>query len=390
MMRPAATLPPEDHRVDDQMDTLPETVLQFGGGNLLRAFADAFVDAANRDGQRVGRVVVVQSTRSGVAEQINRQEGRYHVVVRGLRDGHPIDAVEPIASVSRALDAATQWVDVRAVAASAALAYVVSNTTEAGLALDPADDARPTDGTAPRSFPAKLLDLLWHRFDAGHRGALAICPCELLPKNGELLRSLAATQAQRWGAPPAVRDWVDGGCAWVNSLVDRIVSGRPAEHPLLATDALLTVAEPFALWAVRADDRVPLFRHPAIERVADTAPYELRKLRILNGAHTALVARAMPMGIPTVREAVSHPTVGPWLRRLLDGEIVPTIEGRAPAAAAFAAATLERFANPYLEHRLASIALHHDAKVRARLLPTRDEFVARFGRRPPLLDEVIG
>ena len=369
-------------------DPLPETVLQFGGGNFLRGFADAFIDAANRRGQAVGRAVVVQSTRSGVAGAINRQGGRYHVVVRGLRDGRPVDEVEEIGSVSRALDSATDWAAVRDVAASPALHTVLSNTTEAGLALDAADAARPA--TAPASFPAKLLDLLWHRYDQGHRGSLAVVPCELLPRNGHRLRSLVLEQADRWAVPADVRAWLADQCAWANSLVDRIVSGRPAEHPLLATDSLLTVAEPFALWAVERDDRVPLFDHPAIDRVADTAAHELRKVRILNGAHTALVARALPMGIATVREAVGHAEVGPWLRRLLTDEIVPTIADRVPDAAGFVSTTIERFGNPYLDHRLTSIAANHDAKLRTRLVPTRDEFVVRFGRRPPLLDGVLG
>jgi tagaturonate reductase len=369
-------------------NTLPETVLQFGGGNFLRGFADVFIHDANVAGQRVGRVVVVQSTRSGVAEQINRQAGRYHVVTRGLRDGKPVDEVAEITSISRALDSATEWAAIRDVAASPALHTVLSNTTEAGLALDPADAARSAD--APRSFPAKLLDVLWHRHDQGHRGSLAILPCELLPKNGAKLKSLVLEQADRWSIPADVRAWLDGGVAWVNSLVDRIVSGKPAEHPLLATDALLTVAEPFALWAVETDARVPLFDHPALQRVADAGPYELRKVRILNGAHTALVAKAMPMGIATVREAVQHPAVGPWLRRLLDEEIVPTIECRVPDPAPFAADTLERFGNPYLEHKLSSIALNHETKLKTRLVPTRDEFVTRFGRRPVMLDELLG
>jgi len=312
-------------------------------------------------------------------------------VVRGLRDGRPVDEVQPIESVSRALDSATGWAAVRAVAASPDLRYVISNTTEAGLALDPADGSpSPAPGEAPRSFPAKLLDVLWHRHDEGHRGPLAVLPCELLPKNGQKLKSLVLEQADRWAVPTEVRAWLSDGVAWVNSLVDRIVSGRPAAHPLLATDPLLTVAEPFALWAVERDDRAPLFDHPAVQRVADTGPVELRKVRILNGAHTALVAKALPMGIRTVREAVEHAEVGPWLRRLLDEEVVPTIDDRVPAAGAFVASTLERFGNPYLEHQLASIALNHEAKVRTRLVPTRDEFVARFGRRPPLLDQLLG
>ena len=372
------------------MSDLPETILQFGGGNFLRAFVDLFAEQANRAGQAVGRIVVVQSTASGVAETINRQAGRYHVLVRGLHDGKPVDAEEEVRSVSRALAAASQWEEVLRCATSPALRYVVSNTTEAGFALDAADAQRPARGVAPVSFPAKLLDVLWTRFDAGLTGPLTMLPCELLPKNGVRLRSLVVEQAGRWHAPAELFTWLSDGCVWVNSLVDRIVSGKPASHPLLSSDALLTVAEPYALWAVESQPGLRLLEHPAIELVDDTAAYELRKIRILNGAHTALVAHAMPMGIQTVRQAVQDERVGPWLRALLDEEIIPTIDARVPDARGFAATTLERFANPFLDHKLSAIALNHSAKVQTRLAPTRDEFIARFDRQPKLLNELLG
>jgi len=368
--------------------SLPETILQFGGGNFLRGFVDVFVHEANEAGHAVGRIVVVQSTRSGVAETINRQNGRYHVITRGLKNGMSIDEAREITSISRAIDAESNWLAVRAVAASADLRMIVSNTTEAGFALDAADTTRPTVQT-PRSFPAKLLDLLWHRFERLPALAVAVLPCELLPKNGEKLLALVLQQARVWNAPPALVDWLQDHCAWGNSLVDRIVSGKPASHELLSADAMLTVAEPFALWAVEQHDRIPLFPHPAIQRPADTGPHELRKVRILNGAHTALVAKALPLGINTVREAVEHRDVGPWLRQLLDDEIVPTIRDRVPDVDAFLADTLERFANPFLEHKLSSIALNHKAKLATRILPTRDEYVQRFGRRPKILDEIL-
>ena len=372
------------------MNNLPETILQFGTGNFLRAFGDLFIDQANRDGQAVGRVVIVQSTGSNVADAINTQRGEYHVVVRGLRNGTRVDEVITVNSVSRALAASAQWGEVLSFARSPALRYILSNTTEAGFTLDTADAARPTGDAAPDSFPAKLLDVLWTRFSAGITEPLAILPCELLPANGDRLHALVTEQAMHWNAPRTLLHWLDESCVWLNSLVDRIVSGKPAEHPLLQQDALLTVAEPFAMWAIQDDPRIQLFSHPSIERVHDTAAYELRKIRILNGAHTALVARALPMGIITVREAVEHATVGPWLRLLLHDEIVPTIDDRVPDAAGFAASTLERFANPYLDHKLSAIALNHDAKLQTRLVPTRNEFVAKFGRQPSLLAKLLG
>jgi tagaturonate reductase len=367
---------------------LPETILQFGGGNFLRAFVDLFIDEANRSGQHAGRVVVVQSTRSGVAEQINRQRGRYHVIVRGICGGKVVDEAAEVNSISRAIDSQSNWGDVLEFATSPELRMIVSNTTEAGMVLDAADRFRPA-GKAPVSFPAKLLDVLWHRFDAGQRETIAILPCELLPKNGERLQKLVIEQAAIWHADFALLDFLCDGCAWMNSLVDRIVSGKPAVHPLLERDALLTVTEPYALWAVERNARGNLFSHPAIELVEDTGPIELRKVRILNGAHTALVIRAMPLGIETVKQAVEDSRVGPWLKRLLAEEIVPTIDDRVPDAAGFVASTFERFANPFLHHRLESIALNHAAKVKTRLIPTQQEYMQKFGKRPRLLDELL-
>ena len=134
---------------------------------------------------------------------------------------------------------------------------------------------------------------------------------------------------------------------------------------------------------------VPFFAHPAILRVDDVMPYTLRKVRILNGAHTALLVKARPRGFVTVREAMNDPAISDWLQRLLSEEIVPTLEGRVDDAKGFARQTLERFRNPFLEHKLSDIALHHEAKVKVRLLPTQAEFREKFGRNPPLLDEVL-
>src|SRR5205814_446708 len=121
------------------MDTLPETVLQFGSGKFLRAFADLFIDQANKSGQAVGRVVVVQSTGAARADSLNQQGGRYHVLVRGIENGVTIDRVEMVESVSRALIASSQWEDIRSVARSPELRTVLSNTAEVGYTLDPSD-----------------------------------------------------------------------------------------------------------------------------------------------------------------------------------------------------------------------------------------------------------
>ena len=190
--------------------------------------------------------------------------------------------------------------------------------------------------------------------------------------------------------PERLVEWLRAECSWHDTLVDRIVSAPPPGDPLAASDPLFAVAEPFALWLVRGSlSPAPLAEHPAVRQVDDLERYYLRKVRILNGAHTALVAKARPLGIETVRQAVLDPETGPWLKALLMEEIVPTLEGRTEAPEQFALNTLERFANPFLEHRLADIALHHEVKLQTRLLPTLDEFRRRFGRTPRLLGEIL-
>ena len=362
-----------------------ETILQFGAGNFLRAFADLFVEHANRTASPVGRIVVVQSTSAGRGDLLNARGCRYQVAVRGFTDGQVVDRLEPVTSISRALAAATAWPEVLAVAASPDLRIILSNTTEAGYVL--AAGEPPRGSGAPESFPAKLADVLWTRWAAGRPG-VTVLPCELHEQNAIKLRALVEQQAKAWGAPAGLLVWIASECRWINTLVDRIVPGTPKEHPALADDPLLISAEPFAFWAMETAGAAP-FTHPAIVTAADISPYYLRKVRILNGAHTALVAYAMPKGFKTVREAVQNPEIGAWLRRVLDDEIVPVLAGRVDDPAGFARTTLERFLNPFLEHQLSAIALNHASKIDVRLRPTMREYEARFGRVAPLLTAAL-
>jgi tagaturonate reductase len=123
---------------------------------------------------------------------------------------------------------------------------------------------------------------------------------------------------------------------------------------------------------------------------ADIAPYYLRKVRILNGAHTALAAHALPLGLKTVGECMVHPEVGPWLEALLAEEIVPVLEGRVDDPAGFARTTMDRFRNPFFEHALSAIALNHEAKLKTRLLPTLEDFRRLFGREPRRIATILG
>ena len=354
-------------------------ILQFGAGNFLRAFVDLFVSETGFD-----EIFVVQSTGRDRADALNRAAGRYHVTVQGIADGVLVDRTIGVNSVRRALYAETEWAEVETVAATPELRWIVSNTTEAGFALDHRD-AVPK--RVPSSFPAKLLSVLLRRYESGLAGVM-ILPCELIEENGARLLDLVLSQAVRWEVAPAAVQWMREDCRWVNSLVDRIVPGPPKNHPLAEIDPLLLSAEPFALWAIESVDPFPL-RHPAILTATDIRPFALRKIRILNGLHSALVCRALPLGIATVRDAMENPSVAGWLEDLLLDEIVPVLEDRVEDPAGFGRTVLDRFRNPFLEHKLSSIALNHESKVNVRLRPTVAEYRAKFGREPRLLSELL-
>jgi tagaturonate reductase len=368
------------------MTTLPETILQFGSGRFLRAFADLFIHHANQQGQAVGRVVIVQSTGASRAASLERQGGRFHVAVRGLEDGKVVDRLEPCESISRALVASSQWNEVLDLARSPGLRVILSNTTETGYELDAADGPA---SAPPRSFPAKLLAVLRARFEAKQKG-VTIVPCELREHQADLLEDIVTRLAADWDLPGDFRAWLESSCAWLNTLVDRIVTDPGRDDPVLERDPMLTVCEPYALWALQRKPGADRFiEHPAVVWTDDVMPYFLRKVRILNGGHTALVIRSWGRGLETVRDVMNDPHLAPWLERLLFDEVVPVLEGRVDDPAGFARQVLDRFRNPFLEHKLSNIAAHHAAKVTVRLVSTAREYEAKFGKEPPLLSEVL-
>jgi tagaturonate reductase len=366
---------------------LPETILQFGAGRFLRAFVDRFVQNANDAGQAVGRVVVVQSTPGQRADLLNSQPEGYHVVVRGYADGELMQRIEPVRSISRALIAHNQWPDVLAMARSAELKYLVTNATEAGYAVDAIDGA---DSAPPKSMPAKLSQVLWARFQAG-AAPLVILPCELIEENAGKLCEIVCSLARDWSLPAEFVEWVAGKCQWLKNLVDCIVTPGPADHPLTPIDKLLVSAEPYMLWAIQrpASGEPRLFQHPAIQVVDDLSPYYLRKVRILNGLHSAMAAKFRPAGFETVLQVLNDRDAVRWLRALLYEEIVPTIAYRIDDVALFADQTFDRLRNPFLAHKLSDIFSNHTAKVQVRLQPTREEYERLFGRPPRKLAEVL-
>jgi tagaturonate reductase len=362
---------------------LPERVLQFGTGMLLRAVCAASVDAANSAGAFGGRIVVVQSTPQGQASALNAQDGLFALVERGLADGAPVDRARLVGSISRALIADTEWPAVRDVVARPELQLIVSNVTEAGF--------RP-DG----AFPARLTDLLHTRFARLPDGPpLFVVPTELVDDNGPRLAAMVEHLAQGVERGPQFREWLARRVRFCSSLVDRITTA-PARDARVAlerrlgyADALLTVTEPHCLWAIEGDQAAlrAAFAIDAPESVTfapDIAFYRERKLRLLNGLHSATAPLALLAGVQTVRAAAEHPLLGSFMRHILFGEIVPATDLPPHAAVAFAGTVIERFRNPWLDHEWRVIATNQTAKLRLRVVPSLVGFTRkRLGEPAP-------
>jgi tagaturonate reductase len=353
-------------------------VLQFGTGMLLRALCAASIDAANRAGALTGRIVVVQSTPHGNARAINAQDGLFTLVERGMENGAPVERTRLIGAISRALVADAEWEAVRQVAASPDLRVIVSNVTEAGFQRD-------------GGFPARLTDALRARFERLPDGPLLfVIPTELVPDNGPQL----ATMVDELAGESSFRRWLSTHVQFCSSLVDRITTGAPPadqraalEAGLGYTDALITVAEPYAFWAIEADPRAlraafPIDAPASVVFAPDIGFYEERKLRLLNGTHTAVAPLAVLAGVRTVREGVDHPGLGAFLRRLLFDEIIPATSLPVDAAQEFARSVMDRFRNPWLDHEWRVILTNQEAKMRIRVVPLIVAFAQRLGRAP--------
>jgi tagaturonate reductase len=218
---------------------------------------------------------------------------------------------------------------------------------------------------------------------------LTILPCELIEANGRTLRHLVLADARRRGLEPAVMKHIDGANIWAVTLVDRITTAAAPGDEAAHSDPLAVVVEPYAAWVVEAPSGARLPDHPAVQRTSDVQPFALRKIRILNGAHTALVARTRGLPVTLVREAMDRPDVASWLEELLREEVLPALGERILDGVGFVNVVLERFRNPFQDHRLEDIAVGHAEKLAVRLLPTYHDHIARFGRPPPRLGAVL-
>jgi len=379
---------------------LTEKVLQFGEGNFLRAFVDLFIDKLNQIGLFNGSVAVVQPIAQGMADSLNAQDCCYTVVLRGLEDGVPVVSRQIVTSISRAINPYTNFDTYMEVVKNPALRYIVSNTTEAGIAYLETDKLCDSP---PSSFPGKVAALLYERyklFDGDITKGFIFLPCELIDNSGDNLKEIVLHHAANWNLPESFMHWVMEANYFANTLVDRIVTGYPRdeisgfESELGYKDDLLVTGEIFHFFAIEAPaaalreiERDMPFSEAGLNVVLtdDATPYKLRKVRILNGSHTMSVLAAHLAGKTTVGEMMSDPLFVRYLQKGIYDEIIPTLDLGEEDLKSFAASVFDRFANPHIKHYLLSIALNSVSKFKARVLPTIFDYYERTSRLPDVL-----
>jgi tagaturonate reductase len=366
----------------DGIFSLPEKVLQFGTGVLLRGLPDYFVDKANRQGLFNGRIVVVKSTDSGDAGAFDRQDGLYTLCVRGIEDGHKIEENIICSAISRVLSARDQWTQILELAHRPEMQIIVSNTTEVGIQLVEDDIRR----RPPVSFPGKLLAFLFERFNAfggSPESGMVIVPTELIVDNGKKLAGIVKELARLGELGADFIAWLEQHCRFCSSLVDRIVPGRPdagtlhqLSHDLGYTDDLLVISEVYRLWAIEGDERVrSILSFAAADEGVIIQPdieiYRELKLRLLNGTHTLSCGLAFLTGFATVKNAMDDTNFSNFVADLMLKELAPAIPYDVPLQEArdFGLQVLDRFRNPHIQHQWLSITMQYSSKIKSRVIP---------------------
>lgn len=362
--------------------SLPIRAIQFGEGNFIRGFIDWMICRCNKQGLFNGRVLALQCTPRGkVVPKLKKQDGLYTVILYSCKDGVDTVETELVNTIKDAMNPYENWEAVLAACMSRDIKFVFSNTTEAGLTFH-SEQAFNTD-ICPESYPGKLTAILYERFKR-YEGAsgtgLWIIPCELVEDNGNKLRDLVMQHIAEQHLSDEFKNYVLTECHFVNTLVDRVVSGFPDdiehyENRLRYKDELMVCGERFHFLAMEGDEELenllPFAKAGLNVVVAkDITPYRQRKVRILNGTHTANVPAAYLYGLETVDQMMEHPVLGKFVRSMIFDEIVPAINLEHDMLVDFANDVVDRFSDPNMHHKLASILMNSTSKVKSRILPT--------------------
>ncbi len=388
------------------IQTYPIRIVQFGGGNFLRAFVDWIVQVLNEETDFNSGIALVKAT-SGSYAKLDAQDNLYHVHLHGIQDGNYIEQTKLITSISQTIYPYQDsgFSDYLELAQQPDVRFIFSNTTESGIEFD--DNDKPTD-TPPSTFPAKLTVFLHKRYEvfdgAGHKGCIII-PTELIVDNGVKLREIILQYADLWELGDDFKQWINNHNMFCNTLVDRIIPGYPeadAERifeSLGYEDKMLVAGEIYHSWIIEAPqnllDEFPVKQAQTslnIKIVDDASPYRVIKVRLLNGAHTSMVPIGFLLGFESVRESMEHPVLGQFIPDLIFKEVITSIgdDVEEDELQAFARDVFDRFLNPHIHHRLLTIALNTSSKIKERILPSVKGYYAKTGELPQRLVIALG
>lgn len=374
----------------------PVKIVQFGEGNFLRAFVDWMIQKANEKIAFNAGVVIVQPLENGMVNLLQKQDNLYHVILQGIKDGNPVSQTELINCISDSVNPYSDYDKYKKYFLSEDLELVVSNTTEAGISRISNEDIR---AMPPKSFPGKVCQLLYQRFKhfngAADKGLTFFC-CELIDKNATILKEIVLELSGTNKLGKEFIDWVNSNCNFCNTLVDRIVPGFPKDNikqiqeEIGYEDNLVVVGEYFHLWAIEAPDKVRE-RFPFdkaglnVVWLDDMTRFRDKKVRILNGSHTALVPLGLLSGYKTVKEAFDDDLIASFIKRMVEEEIIPNIEGETADLKEFSKEILQRFYNPFIHHFLKDISLNSLSKWITRDFPSLIDSAKRTGNVPEQL-----
>ena len=376
----------------------PETVLQFGEGNFLRAFVDYFIDMMNEKAGFNSKVVLVQpiANKEGgfkLNEVINSQDGLYDLYLRGFQDGKKVNDKRVISCVSRCLNVYSDYQAVMDCAANPDLRFIVCNTTEAGIAYD--ESCKYEDCPAS-TYPAKLTKFMHERFlkFGNQKGkGFIILACELIDDNGKKLEEYVLKYAQDWNLGEEFINWIKEENIFCSTLVDRIVTGYPRNEAEQINnengyiDNIIDTGEVFGFWVIEGPqsikDEFPCEKAGLPILICDDhKPYKQRKVRILNGAHTSFVLGAYEAGQHIVRDCMHDEVISSFMNKTLFDEVIPTLTLSKEDCEQFAASVIDRFKNPFIDHQLLSISLNSTSKWKARVMPSLLGYVKKYNKLP--------
>lgn len=371
----------------------PERVLQFGEGGFLRAFVDYFIDVMNEKAGFNSKVVLCQPIAPGLTDMINEQEGLYTLYLRGFQDGQKVNKKRVISCVSRCINPYIDFEALLACAENPDLRFITCNTTEAGIAYDPACQLNNAPAS---SYPGKLTQFLYRRFQkfGSEKGkGFIILACELIDDNGKELEQCVLKYAQQWDLGEDFENWIKEENIFCSTLVDRIVTGYPrAEAEALCEengyiDNLIDTGEIFGFWVIEGPqsikDEFPCDKADLPILITDNhKPYKQRKVRILNGAHTSFVLGAYLAGQDIVRDCMEDEVINGFMNKTIYDEIIPTLTLPEEELKDFAFSVTERFKNPFIDHALLSISLNSTSKWKARVMPSLKGYVEKTSTLP--------